>query len=48
VLAKRRVLGDKEAEWVEWLSVAVEAPLLSPKKVECGEQEKEADSGETS
>jgi hypothetical protein len=42
------VLGDKEAEWVEWVSVGVEEPLLSPKKVERGKQEKEADSGETS
>jgi len=42
------VLGDKEAEWVEWVSVGVEEPLVSPKKVERGKQEKEADSGETS
>ncbi len=42
------VLGDKEAAWVEWVSVDVEAPLLSLKKVERGEQEKEAHSGETS
>ena len=32
------VLGDKEAERVKWVSV--EGPLLAPKKIERGEQEK--------
>ena len=32
------VLGDKEADRVEWVSV--EGPLLAPKKIERGEQEK--------